>query len=155
MGNYRPVSILSCISKIFEKISIWIQKGLFYKIGFVRNNRTNKGSIRWRKLCTGTIPRSIKAFDTVNHKILLDKLINYGIICTVHDWFESYLEKRKQYTVVNNAKSKINEINIGVPQGSVLGPILFLHYVNDIGNVSKEVWLNKKLCCLQMTLMHL
>ncbi len=82
-----------------------------------------------------------KAFDTVNHKILLDKLKKYHIRGTVHDWFESYLEKRKQYTctIANNAKSETNEINTCVPQGSVLCSMLFLIYVNDIGNPSKEV----------------
>ena len=73
-----------------------------------------------------------KAFDTVNHPILIGKLATYGIRGIVLKWFISYLSNRKQYTVLSNCKSKPESVSYGVPQGSVLGPLLFLIYMNDI-----------------------
>ena len=75
-----------------------------------------------------------KAFDTLNHDILLSKMNNYGFRGIVLEWFRNYLSNRKQYVVYNNHNSKIKSIDTGMPQGSILGPLGFIIYVNDIPN---------------------
>ena len=80
-----------------------------------------------------------KAFDTVNHSILLRKLEHYGIRGIVNDWFRSYLLDRKQTVQVGNKISDNETTLAGVPQGSVIGPLLFLIYVNDIYKMSNKL----------------
>ena len=77
-----------------------------------------------------------KAMDAVNHVILFDKLKHYGIRGLALDWIRSYFSNRKQYVEYNGHRSLRNEISCGVPQGSILGPLFFLLYINDINNAS-------------------
>ena len=80
-----------------------------------------------------------KAFDTLNHSILLKKIEHYGVRGIPLDWFKSYLTNRKQYLSVRGNISETMEVGCGVPQGSVLGPLLFLIYINDLSKVSKKL----------------
>ena len=152
--NYRPISILPILSKIIEKV---VHHQLY---GFLQRNRilspnqygfrkklstsdaiTDMLQFLYDKLDNGHIVISFfldfsKAFDTVNHNILLKKLERYGIRGLPLEWFRSYLSNRKQFVSTNNVLSNIESINYGVPQGSNLGPLLFLLFINDFPNCS-------------------
>ena len=80
-----------------------------------------------------------KAFDTVNHNILLSKLYHYGIRGSPSKWFENYLSNRTQFVKIGNTKSNCETITCGIPQGSILGPLLFLLYIDDLPNCSNKL----------------
>ena len=147
-SNYRPVSILPIIARVFEKLIHiqlfrYLESTIFkYQSGF-RPKHSTKSSVlnstnRWLlNIDQGNYNIAVfvdlkKAFDTVNHEILLKKLRYYGIDNIELKWFTSYLTDRKQYTVVDGAMSSESNVNHGVPQGSCLGPLLFLVYINDL-----------------------
>ena len=93
-------------------------------------------SIDSKQQCAGVFIDLKKAFDTVDHKLLVEQLSFYGVRGIANMWLENYLMNRKQYVVVDNQASRMQFIKCGVPQGSVLGPVLFLLFINDICNVS-------------------
>ena len=150
MDNYRPISLLSCFSKTFEKIacirlSIFLENNKLLsdnQFGFRSNHSTVHPMLKFmnhvsnalnkKKHCIAIFCDLRKAFDTVDHEILFKKLERLGICGSTLKWFKSYLSERKQFVSIDGVLSDLLEILIGVPQGSILGPILFLIYVNDL-----------------------
>ena len=153
--NYRPVSILPSFSKFLEKVvynrlANYLSKHDILcnnQFGFRKNHSTSLALIDLYEKISLALDRNehaigvfldlSKAFDTVDHNILLDKLEHYGIRGVALDWISNYLSHRLQFVQFNDHCSSPQTIRCGVPQGSILGPLFFLLYVNDIINVSK------------------
>ena len=157
-SNYRPVSVLPVFSKLIERL-MYNRLVMFvnnndllyrYQFGFQKDKSTYIALLLLVDKITEALDKRecvveiflgfSKASDTVNHDILLQKPNLYGVKAIALTWFKDYLTNRIQYVTYNAIKSTKEYITCGVPQGSILGPLLFLLYVNDLAMVSNAFW---------------
>ena len=157
-SNYRPISILPAFSKFVEKLinnRLWAYVSKLdilvpNQYGFRSQHSTYMALLDFydkvsqaiddKKYAIGIFVDLQKAFDTIDHKILLSKLSFYGIRGVAFRWIQNYLSDRKQYVCLNNVSSSYKPITCGVPQGSILGPLLFILYINDIVQCSEVLY---------------
>ena len=155
MNNYRPISLLPSLSKILERL-VYTRTFKFInncnvlfdsQFGFRKKHTTTHALLTFIDKVAhaiddvshtvGVFLDFSKAFDTINHNILLYKLCHYGIRGIALEWFRDYLSNRKQFVNINGHESHSKLISCGVPQGSILGPLLFILYINDLQNSSQ------------------
>ena len=143
LSNHRPISVLPIFSKVFENVVYKRVFNYFNKFnilfqnqyGFRKGHSTSLALHHLYDKISAAIDHK-KAFDTVNHDILLNKLEHYGVRSLAFGWIRSYFTNRQQYVEYNGICSRRSVIRCGVPQRSILGPLFFLTFINDIHNAS-------------------